>query len=170
MSPAARERRAARETTSARRMLPTMRAPPLSTAAKRPLTPARKRAAIAVAALADVTQVALLPLFVEGALSPWEIAIDLATALAILLIAGFHWRLAIALVTELVPGVDLFPTWTALVASLPAGEPALRATSTDALPPNLPSAPAAVAPTAASSTAAPTSASSAAPPAARTRS
>ena len=42
------------------------------------------------------------------------------TAVAILAIVGFQWRLAIALAAELVPGVDLFPTWTAVVASLPA--------------------------------------------------
>lgn len=80
----------------------------------------RKRLALAVAAVSDVVQVALFPAFVEGAASPFDAALDAATALAILAIVGFHWRLAIALAAELVPGVDLFPTWTAVVASLPA--------------------------------------------------
>jgi hypothetical protein len=80
----------------------------------------RKRVALAVAALSDVVQMALFPVFAEGASSPFDVALDAATAIAILAIVGFRWRLAIALVAELVPGVDLFPTWTAVVASLPA--------------------------------------------------
>jgi hypothetical protein len=80
----------------------------------------RKRVALAVAALSDVVQMALFPVFAEGATSPFDVALDAATAVAILAIVGFRWRLAIALLAELVPGVDLFPTWTAVVASLPA--------------------------------------------------
>ena len=79
----------------------------------------RKRIALGVAAVSDVLQMAIFPAFVEGAASPFEVALDAATALTILAIVGFRWRLAIALAAELVPGVDLFPTWTAVVASLP---------------------------------------------------
>jgi hypothetical protein len=80
----------------------------------------RKRIALAVAALSDVVQLALFPVFAEGATSPFDVALDAATAIAILVIVGFQWRLALALIVELVPGLDLFPTWTAVVASLPA--------------------------------------------------
>jgi hypothetical protein len=80
----------------------------------------RKRLALAVAALSDVAQMAVFPAFIEGAGSPFDVALDVATAIAILAIVGFQWRLAIALAVELVPGADLFPTWTAVVASLPA--------------------------------------------------
>ena len=55
----------------------------------------------------------------EGAASPFEVALDALTALVILLIVGFQWRLLIALVAELVPGLDMFPTWAAVVLSLP---------------------------------------------------
>jgi hypothetical protein len=79
----------------------------------------RKAIAIGLAAVSDVVQMALFPAFVEGAGSPFELALDAATAVAILLVVGFQWRLAIALAAELIPGVDLFPTWTAVVASLP---------------------------------------------------
>jgi hypothetical protein len=87
-----------------------------------PVTVARNRKvwALAVAGLSDVAQLVFSPLFVEGASSPFEVALDAATALAILLILGFHWRLGLALVAELVPGADLFPTWTAVVLSLPS--------------------------------------------------
>ena len=78
----------------------------------------RRRAALALAATSDALQWALFPVTVEGALSPVEIAIDAGTALVLLLVLGFRWRLAFALALELVPGVDLFPTWTAVVLSM----------------------------------------------------
>ena len=83
------------------------------------VTPARKRVALAIAALSDVAQWFFFPVFSEGAFSPFEIALDALTGLFILLVVGFQWRLAIALIAELVPGLDMFPTWTAVVLSLP---------------------------------------------------
>jgi hypothetical protein len=80
----------------------------------------RKWIAFAVAAVSDIARAVFAPLFVEGATSPLDMGVDAATALLILLIVGWDWRLAIALVVELVPGVALFPTWTAVVLSLPA--------------------------------------------------
>jgi hypothetical protein len=90
------------------------------------VSPQRKRIALVIAALSDVAQMAFFPAFIEGAASPFEVALDAATAILILLIVGFRWRLAIALAGELVPGADLFPTWTAVVASLPAQRPEER--------------------------------------------
>jgi hypothetical protein len=79
----------------------------------------RKRVALAIGVTSDLTQFLFFPVLSEGALSPFEIALDTFTALVILLVVGFQWRLAIALLAELVPGVDMFPTWTAVVLSLP---------------------------------------------------
>ncbi len=81
--------------------------------------PKRKRIALLIAAASDLAQLALPALFSEGAFSPVEGALDAATALLMLLTLGFSWRLTAAFVTELVPGLDLFPTWTAVVLSLP---------------------------------------------------
>jgi hypothetical protein len=92
----------------------------LSGLATRGLSPGRKRVALAIAAFSDLAQWCLFPVVYEGAASPFEVAIDAVTALAILLVVGFEWRLTIALLAELVPGLDLFPTWTAVVVSLPA--------------------------------------------------
>jgi hypothetical protein len=40
---------------------------------------------------------------------------------------GWRWRTALAFALELVPGLSLFPSWTALVATLPtAPEPDVR--------------------------------------------
>jgi hypothetical protein len=79
----------------------------------------QKRAALAIAAVADLAQLALAPLFVEGALSPLDDALDAVVALALLFTVGWRWRIALALGLELVPGMALFPSWTALVATLP---------------------------------------------------
>lgn len=81
--------------------------------------PRRKALALAIAVVSDVVQFALLPMFTEGFASPFDVVLDVATALAILLVVGFHFRLVFALALELIPGVDLFPTWTAMVLTLP---------------------------------------------------
>jgi hypothetical protein len=87
-------------------------------------TKRRWRMAFAVAAVADVLQIAVFPAFVEGAASPLDDALDAVVAVALLLILGLRFRLAFALALELVPGADLFPTWTAVVASVKVEPPA----------------------------------------------
>jgi hypothetical protein len=79
----------------------------------------KKKAALAIAAAADLAQIFLLPLFGEGGLSPLEDALDVFVALALTALVGFRWRTAFAFALELVPGMALFPSWTAVVASLP---------------------------------------------------
>jgi hypothetical protein len=83
----------------------------------------RKMFALAVATASDLIRVVFYPAFIEGAASPLDVALDVVTAGLILFVAGAQWRLAIALAAELVPGLDLFPTWTAVVLSLPSKEP-----------------------------------------------
>jgi hypothetical protein len=82
----------------------------------------RRRWAVAftVAALADLAQIVLFPAFIEGAASPLEDALDATVALVLLLTLGYSHRLLFAFALELVPGADLFPTWTAVVASIPS--------------------------------------------------
>jgi hypothetical protein len=89
----------------------------------------RKAIAFAVAAMADVLQLAVFPAFVEGGASPFEDVLDVGVALILVAVLGFHWRLAFAFALELVPGADLFPTWMAVVASIPSSsaEPAPEA-------------------------------------------
>jgi hypothetical protein len=81
----------------------------------------RRAMALSVAILADTLQVVLLPMFWEGAASPFDDALDLVVAATLWVLLGFSPRLALAFVLELTPGVALFPTWTALVATLPLG-------------------------------------------------
>jgi hypothetical protein len=80
----------------------------------------QKRLALAIAVAGDLAQLALAPLFAEGALSPLDDVLDVIVAGLLLLTLGRSWRVALGLALELVPGVALFPTWTALIATLPA--------------------------------------------------
>jgi hypothetical protein len=91
---------------------------PAATAAR--ATRRQKRAALVIAAAGDLTQLALGPLFAAGALSPLDDALDVIIASLLVLALGRSWRIALALGLELVPGLSLFPTWTAVVATLPA--------------------------------------------------
>ena len=47
---------------------------------KPPISRQRKRVALAVAVVVDVIQIAVFPAFAEGALSPFEDALDVVTA------------------------------------------------------------------------------------------
>lgn len=84
----------------------------------------RKAVALTIAVLADLTQLVLAPAFAGGAASPFDDALDAVVALALLMTLGFSGRLALAFALELVPGADLFPTWSAVVASIPARDDA----------------------------------------------
>ena len=73
------------------------------------------RLAWLVAIATDGIQILILPLFVPGGLSPADTFIDLAAALLLSKLIGWHWAFLPTLVAELLPGLDLFPTWTAAV-------------------------------------------------------
>jgi hypothetical protein len=73
------------------------------------------RLAWAVAIAADALQIAALPLFVEGGVSPADSLLDLIVAFVLIRLLGWHWAFLPTLAAELVPGADLFPTWTAAV-------------------------------------------------------
>jgi hypothetical protein len=73
------------------------------------------RLAWAVALAADALQIAAFPLFVEGGISPADSVLDLIVAFVLIRLLGWHWAFLPTLAAELVPGADLFPTWTAAV-------------------------------------------------------
>jgi hypothetical protein len=86
----------------------------------KPVSVKRKRLALVLAGLADLVQLVFFPATSEGVLSPYNDAIDVAAAIAILVVLGFRWRLLLALALELVPFAAMFPSWTAVVATIPA--------------------------------------------------
>jgi hypothetical protein len=77
--------------------------------------PGRVRAARLFAVAADIVQILVFPLFAPGLASPWNNALDLLVALAMVWLIGWHWAFLPSFFAELVPGLDLVPTWTAAV-------------------------------------------------------
>lgn len=49
---------------------------------------------------------------------PLWVVCDGATVIALLIIWGWRWEIAVAVIPELIPGFDLFPTWTLFVGYL----------------------------------------------------
>src|SRR5437867_9076409 len=78
----------------------------------------RLRAAMILAIIADVLQIVVFPLFVEGALSPAEDILDFGIAAVLVQLLGWHWEFLPAFLAELVPGVDLVPFWTMAVVNV----------------------------------------------------
>jgi hypothetical protein len=73
------------------------------------------RMAWTVAIAADALQIVALPFFAAGGMSPIDSAVDMVTAFILIRLIGWHWAFLPSLLAELVPGLDLFPTWTAAV-------------------------------------------------------
>ena len=81
----------------------------------RPMTPRRVFAARAIAIAADFLQIAVFPVFSEGVVSPLDTGLDLAVAGALTALVGWHWAFLPSFAAEMVPFLDLVPTWTAAV-------------------------------------------------------
>ncbi len=76
------------------------------------------RIALVLAIVADALQIILLPLFVEGAESPADDALDAGVGIALMALLGWHWEFAPSFLAKLVPGLDLVPLWTLAVANV----------------------------------------------------
>ena len=76
------------------------------------------RAAMIIAIIADALQIILLPLFVEGAVSPADDILDLGVGAALVYLLGWNWEFLPSFLAKLVPGVDLVPFWTLAVANV----------------------------------------------------
>ena len=79
------------------------------------LTPRRIRAARALGMVADLVQIGLFPIFVEGGLSVANDVVDVAVGAILVWLVGWHWAFLPSLLAEVVPGLNLAPTWTAAV-------------------------------------------------------
>jgi hypothetical protein len=75
----------------------------------------RNRIAWIVAVAADAAQIVLLPAFAGGFLSPVSNALDVAVAIVMVALLGWHVAFLPTAVAEVLPGLNLFPTWTAAV-------------------------------------------------------
>lgn len=71
-----------------------------------------------VAIIADALQLAVFPMFVEGALSPADDLMDVGVGALMVHLLGWHWEFLPSFFAKLVPGVDLVPFWTIAVANV----------------------------------------------------
>jgi len=76
------------------------------------------QAAMALAILADVLQIAVFPMFIEGALSPADDMLDFGVGALLIHLLGWHWEFLPSFFAKLVPGVDLVPFWTLAVVNV----------------------------------------------------
>jgi hypothetical protein len=93
------------------------RLPPTDQEISPATAPAASRIRIAriLAIAADVAQIAVFPVFGEGFASPANTVLDVVMCGVMIALLGFHVAFLPALIAELVPVLDLFPTWTAAV-------------------------------------------------------
>jgi hypothetical protein len=75
----------------------------------------KTRLAWIVAIAADLLQIVFLPIFGMGGFSPVVDGLDMIVAIAMILLLGWHLAFLPTLIAELVPGLNLIPTWTAAV-------------------------------------------------------
>jgi len=68
-----------------------------------------------LAVTADVIQIGLAPLFIEGGMSVFNAVLDVLMAGVLTLLVGWHWAFLPAFAAELAPGLDLVPSWTLAV-------------------------------------------------------
>ena len=73
------------------------------------------RLAWLVAMAADAIQIVVFPVFIEGGISPADSVLDVIVCLCLVRLLGWHWAFLPTLAAELIPGLDMFPTWTAAV-------------------------------------------------------
>jgi hypothetical protein len=85
---------------------------------KPPLTHRQKAVALRIAGLADLLQILLIPALLPGVAA--DEVIDVLVAIILSAICGFKWQFVAAFLIELVPGLDLLPTWSAVVLTMPS--------------------------------------------------
>ena len=71
--------------------------------------------ALGLALAADAVQLLLLPFFAPGLVSPVNDGLDVVIGLILVRLVGWHWAFLPSFLAELVPGLDLFPSWTTAV-------------------------------------------------------
>src|ERR1700688_2085309 len=78
----------------------------------------RFQAAMILAIVADALQIAIFPVFVEGAMSPAEDVLDFGVGALMVHLLCWHWEFLPSFFAKLVPGVDLVPFWTIAVTNV----------------------------------------------------
>ena len=84
-------------------------------------SPARIWTARAIAVAADAIQIVAIPAFFGGAASPLNDGLDVAVGVVLVLLVGWHVAFLPTFIAELVPLLDIFPTWTTAVLFVTRG-------------------------------------------------
>ncbi len=71
--------------------------------------------ALVLALVADAIQWLALPLFIGGVISPVNDILDAIVAVFMVGLLGRHWQFLPSFIAELVPTLNLAPTWTIAV-------------------------------------------------------
>jgi hypothetical protein len=94
--------------------------PFLTVIRSRPVSWRRKMLVLAIAACNDIAR--LLCGGTIGFLDPVDDFADAVTALLLAAILGFQWPMIFACIAEAIPGVAVFPTWTAFALLIPTSD------------------------------------------------
>ncbi len=97
-----------------------------------PISHRRKAFALTVAGAADLLQIILLPTLGLGYIL--DDVIDVVTAILLTAICGFKWQFVFVFFMELVPGLDLLPTWSAVALLIPSRASVIEVYRTDVPP------------------------------------
>jgi hypothetical protein len=83
---------------------------------RRDVSPLRLKIAWVVAVGTDALQVFIFPATVEGIFSPVTVLLDFMAMALLSMLVGWHWAFLPSIVVELIPGLELAPTWTIALA------------------------------------------------------
>jgi hypothetical protein len=104
-------------TVSSKGMPPLPNPAPLATSAPSPArAPWRIWLARGIAVAADALEMIVFPAFIPGIASPLADAVDVAVAILLTLLVGWHIAFIPSFVIKLLPFADLAPTWTVAIA------------------------------------------------------
>jgi hypothetical protein len=76
---------------------------------------ARRRAALLIALAVDALQIVVFPAFFPGIVSPFDNTLDVVTGIFMVVLLGWHLAFLPTFIAEVLPFVDLFPSWTLAV-------------------------------------------------------
>jgi hypothetical protein len=79
---------------------------------RNPVSTRRVWIARTIAVAVDVLQIAVFPAFVTGFASPLDDGLDVATAIIMIALLGWHVAFVPSFLVKLLPVADLAPTWT----------------------------------------------------------
>ena len=79
------------------------------------ISPQTRRSALLIAIVADLVQLGLVPLFGAGWLAPLNDMLDVVVAIVLTHRLGWHLAFLPTFIAELLPVVDIFPSWTLAV-------------------------------------------------------